>query len=105
MMVDRQNNNRPNVKNLYNIKTINSYIYLSSLVTNQGGCSEEIRRAAIAKQALTNLKKIWKRSLNTRIKLIKTLVFSVFLYGSECWTLNQSNKKTIPLICSAGAEC
>lgn len=67
MIVDRQNNNRPNVKNLYNIKTINSYIYLSSLVTNQGGCSEEIRRrAAIAKQALTNLKKIWKRSLSTQ---------------------------------------
>lgn len=99
MIVDRRNNNRPDKKKINNIKTVNTFIYLGALVSNGGGSSHEIRRrSAIAKEAMTRLTTIWKShqiNLVTKVNLVKSLVFSVFLYGAECWTLRESDKEKI----------
>ncbi|KAH1013107.1 hypothetical protein HUJ05_012150 [Dendroctonus ponderosae] len=45
---------------------------------------------------MTKLTKVWKRHnlfLNTRMRLVRNLVFSAFQYGSECWTLRKDKDK------------
>lgn len=99
MIIDRQNNNRSGVKRINNIETVDTFIYLGATISNKGGSSEEIkRRSAIAKESMTKLTKVWKNhhiSLNTKTRLVRSLVFSIFLYGSECWTLKKADKQKI----------
>ncbi|PZC86449.1 hypothetical protein B5X24_HaOG209168 [Helicoverpa armigera] len=44
----------------------------------------------MSKSAMTQLRKIWKDSnirRQTKVSLVRTLIFSIFLYGSETWTI------------------
>lgn len=99
MIVDRANNNRPEIKKINNIDTVNTFIYLGSLISNEGGSTEEIkRRSSLAKEAMTKLTNIWRSheiSLATKTRLVRSLVFSIFLYGSECWSLKATDKRRI----------
>ena len=73
--------------------------------------SREIkRRIAIAKNAMISQVRIWKgraMSNTTKNKLLKSLVFSIATYGSECWALKATdNRKLAPLNCGTiGAYC
>ncbi|CAH2226459.1 jg4165 [Pararge aegeria aegeria] len=99
MVVDRANNNSPEVTQIANCEVVQSYIYLGALISNNGGCVEEVkRRMAIARTAMDRLKKIWKnRNITkaTKIRLVQTLVFPIFLYAAETWTLRLVEKKKI----------
>lgn len=56
------------------------------------------RRAAIAKQTMSSLRNIWlTHNINTETKnrLVKTIVFSLFCYGVKCWTLKGKFEKEI----------
>lgn len=72
---------------LKDLEIVDSYNYLGSIVNNSGNSSEEIRRRILlGKTAMTNLQIIWKDpdiTRNTKMKLVKTLVFSVVLYASD----------------------
>ena len=76
---------------LRELEQVHSFVYLGSLVSDTGSCKQEIcRRIQIAKQAMTRLDKIWRDrgiSRPTKVRLVKTLVFSIFLYGAETWTV------------------
>lgn len=99
MIVDRINNNSPEVTTIANCDVVQSYIYLGALITNEGGCAEEIkRRMAITRSAMDKLKKIWRnRNITkaTKTRLVRALVFPIFLYAAETWTLRESEKKKI----------
>lgn len=99
MIVDRANNNSPEVTCIANCQVVQSYIYLGSLIANNGGCVDEIkRRMAISRSAMDKLKKIWgNRNITraTKTRLVKALVFPIFLYAAETWTLRESEKKKI----------
>ena len=51
----------------------------------------------MAKQAFTKKKNIFcsKMDLSLRVRLVKTLVWSVLLYGCETWTLGKEEKRRI----------
>ena len=70
---------------------------LGSTKTSQGDCSMDICcRIAMAKNRMTSLSNIWKDksiSENLKIKLVKTLVWTVMTYGSEGWTLKSKDIK------------
>lgn len=54
MIVDRPITNLPEMKQINNITTIEQFVDLGSLITNTGGCGEEIkRRIDIVKYAMT----------------------------------------------------
>lgn len=99
MIVDRQNNNKPEVTQIGNCEVVNSYIYLGSLISNKGGCEEEVkRRNAITRSAMEKMTKVWKdRNVTnaTKIKLVRTLIFPILLYGAETWTLREQERKKI----------
>ncbi|KAL0833107.1 hypothetical protein ABMA28_001217 [Loxostege sticticalis] len=84
---------------LQEFETVERYQYLGSVITNRGSCEPEIRRRiGMAKTAMTQLGKIWKgRNVTNRTKthLVRTLVFSIFLYGAETWTLKAANRQRI----------
>jgi hypothetical protein len=99
MIIDRANNNQNHLVMINNIAVVDKFVYLGSLITNKGGCTEEIkRRSAIAKSAMAKLTKIWKSheiTTDTKMRLVRSLVFPVFTYASECWTLTEKDKKNI----------
>ncbi|KAI8433243.1 hypothetical protein MSG28_015319 [Choristoneura fumiferana] len=99
MIVDRMNNNSPEIVQIANCDVVQSYIYLGALITNSGGCVDEVkRRMAIARSAMDRLRKIW-RSRNiyrsTKIRLVRALVFPIFLYAAETWTLREVERRKI----------
>ncbi|XP_047482497.1 uncharacterized protein LOC125034639 [Penaeus chinensis] len=73
-----------------NLEQVKSFQYLESILTSNGYCSTEIRlRIALAKVAFNSRRELLTKKFNLRLKkrMIKTLVCSVLLYGSESWTL------------------
>ena len=79
------------------VEDVEEFVYLGTTVTKEGGGTEDIKkRLSKARGAFFNLKKIWNtRSIgrNTKIKLFKTLVRPVLLYGCEAWKLTAAEKK------------
>ena len=72
------------------LETVQSFKYLGSVVTDEGSKQEILSRIAQTIGALTKLKTIWKDkniALSSKIRLMRSLVFSIFLYARETWTL------------------
>ncbi|XP_063628267.1 uncharacterized protein LOC134799784 [Cydia splendana] len=84
---------------LSDLQFVGEFVYLGSLLTNEGGSEREIRRRTqMAKSAMSKMTRIWqdrKISNNTKMRIIRTLVFSIFLYGSESWTIRSAERKKI----------
>ena len=77
-----------------------NFIYLGSVVHNSGRSRNEVlRRIGIAHGVMDSLSSsIWRcRYLcrRTKIRLFKSLVLPVLLYGSETWTLDSDLKRRI----------
>ena len=51
------------------------------------------RRIALGKEAFTKRKELLRGNMNRNLKkrMIKTLVWSVVLYGSETWTMRKED--------------
>ena len=62
-----------------------------SKITTSGDCSHEIKRHLfLGRKAMTNLDSIIKSrdiTLATKIHLVKAMVFPVFMYGCETWSI------------------
>lgn len=99
MIVDRANNNRPDVKLIANCEVVQRFTYLGSMISDDGSTSPEIkRRVEIARSAASNLVKIWKdRNITkaTKIMIMKSLVFPILLYASETWIMKKSDVRKI----------
>ena len=70
--------------------TVTSFKYLGAIVSDEGSKPEVLSRTAQATAALTKLKPIWRDnniSLGSKVKLMHSLVISIFLYACESWTL------------------
>ena len=63
-------------------------------MTEDGRCETEITcRIAQAKESFGNRKELLTKSLrkSTKVKIVKTLVWTTLLYGSETWTLKKED--------------
>ena len=72
------------------LKTVTSFKYLGSVITDEGSKPEILFRIAQATAALTRLKPVWidkSISLSSKIRLMRFLVTPIFLYACESWTL------------------
>ena len=72
-------------------ETVRDFIFLGSKITADGDCSHEIkRRLPLGRKAMTNLDSILKNrdiTLPTKVHIVKSMVFSVVMYGCESLTL------------------
>ena len=68
--------------------------FLGSKITADGDCSHETKRCLLlGKKVMTNLNSILKSkdiTLSTMVYLVKAMVFPVFMYGCESWTIKKA---------------
>ena len=73
---------------------VTEFIFLGSKNTADGDCSHEIKRhLLLGRKAMTNLDSILKTrdiTLPTKVRLVKTMVFPVVMYGCESWTIKKA---------------
>ena len=72
------------------LATVTSFKYLCSVITDEGSKPEMLSRITQTTAALTRLKPVWiDRSifLSCKIRLMRSLVTSIFLYTCESWIL------------------
>jgi hypothetical protein len=74
---------------------VNEIHFLGANIYKDGHQTNEIkRRIRLGKVAMTKLTKIMKDpnlSRDTKIKIVRTMVFPIVLYGSESWTLRKAD--------------
>ncbi|CAM1325864.1 Uncharacterised protein r2_g3476 [Pycnogonum litorale] len=69
---------------------VSRFKYLGSTITDEGSKPEVLSRIAQTTAALTKLKPIWSDNnitLQSKVRLMRSLVISIFLYACETWTL------------------
>ena len=75
------------------------FIFLGSKITADGDCSHEInRRLFLGRKVITNLDSILKSRdiiLQTKVHLVKAMVFPVVIYGCEIWTIKKGEHRRI----------
>ena len=77
------------------METVTDFLFLGSKITADGDCSHEINRSMLlGRKAMTNLDSILKSRdiiiLPTKVRLVKAMVFPVFMYGCESWTIKKA---------------
>ena len=75
------------------VKTVSDFIFGGSKIIADGDCSHEIKRhLLLQRKVMTNLDSIFKSgdiTLPTKLHLVKAMVFPVFMYGCESWTVKK----------------
>ena len=75
------------------VETVSDFIFGGSKITADGDCSHEIKRhLLLGRKAVTKLDSILKIrdiTLPTKVCIVKALVFPVFVYGCESWTIKE----------------
>ena len=78
-------------------------------ITADRDCSHEIKRCLLlGRKVMTNLDSILKSRdipLPTKAHLVKAMVFPVFVYGCESWTIKKLSAKELMLLnCGVGED-
>ena len=78
------------------LETVSDFILGGSKITADGDCSHEIKRCLlVGRKVMTNLDSILKSrdiTLPTKSKLVKAMVFPVFMYGCESWAVKKAER-------------
>jgi hypothetical protein len=71
------------------IEDVDSFVYLGSKVTKDGGAAQDVvQRIQKANGAFVRLYSVWRNnkiSTRTKLRIFRSNVKSVLLYGSETW--------------------
>ena len=77
------------------VEDVNSFIYLGATVHGAGGSQEDItRRLSIARRAYATLNPVWRSktySKHTKLRIFKSSVTSILLYGVEMWRVTSTD--------------
>ena len=69
------------------------YIFLGSKITANCDCSHEIKRCLLlGRKAMINLDSVLKSrdiTLQTKVRIVKAMVFPGVMYGCESWTIKR----------------
>ena len=75
------------------METMTDFIFWGSRITTGGDCSHEIKRCLLlGRKAMINLDSVLKSrdiTLQTKVHLVKAMVFPVVMYGCESWTIKK----------------
>ena len=74
-------------------------IFLGSKITADGDFSNEIKKCLLfGTKVMTKLDSIFKSrdiTLPTKVRLVKSMVFPVVVYGCESWTVKKAEHRRI----------
>ena len=81
------------------MEMVTDFIFLDSKITADGDCSHEIKRSLLlGRKDMTNIDSIVKSrviTLQTKVCLVKAMVFPVVMYGYESWTIKKVEHRRI----------
>ena len=81
------------------VETVSDFIFGGSKITAVGDCSHEIKRhLLLGRKVMTNLDSKFKSrdiTLPTKVRLVKAMVFPVFMYGCESWSIKKAERWSI----------
>ena len=76
------------------MEIVRDFIWGGSKLTAGGDCSHEIKRhLLLGRKVMTNLDSILESrdiTLPTKVHLVKAMIFPVFIYGCESWTIKKA---------------
>ena len=76
------------------VETCQTLFLEGSKITADGDCSHKIkRRLLLGRKVMTNLDRVFKSrdiALQTKVHLVKAMVFPVVMYGCESWTVKKA---------------
>ena len=77
------------------METVTDFIFLGFKITADDNHSPEIKRhLLLGRKAMTNLDSILKNrdiTLPTKVRLVKSMVFPVVMYGCKNWTVKKAS--------------
>ena len=82
----------------HRLEEVENFKYLGAIISNEGSKPEILSKIAQTIAALSWLKIIWRDkniSLASKVKLMRTLILSTFLYACESWTLTAEIERRI----------
>ena len=78
------------------METVTDFIFLGSKITADGDCSHEIKRhLLLGRKAMTKLDSILKskdKTLPTKVRIVKSMIFPVVMYGCESWAIKKAER-------------
>ena len=78
------------------VETVSDFIFGGSKITEDGDCSQEIkRRLLLGRKVMTNLDSLLRSrdiTLPTKVCLVKAMVFPMVMYGCESWTVKKAER-------------
>ena len=81
------------------VETVVNFTFLGSKITADSDCSHDIKRhLLLGRKVMTNLDNILKSrdiTLPTKVRLVKSMVFPVVMYGCESWTIKKAECQRI----------
>ena len=84
--------------NDHTLDTVSTFKNLGSIISEEGSKPEILARTAQATAAMTKLNILWKDNniqLSSKLRLMRALVISIFLYACESWTLTAELERRI----------
>ena len=79
------------------VEVVAYFLFLDSKITAESDCSHEIRRHfLLGRKVMTNLDSMLQSrdiTLLTKVLIVKAMVFPVFMYGCESWTIKKIEPK------------
>jgi hypothetical protein len=108
MIVSRSNESLQVTLGNTELKKVDHFKYLGSVLTRDDYCLREIKtRIAIGKETFNRKISLLTSKLNIELKkkLVRFYVWSIALFGSETWTLRRLRQNYLrALKCCAGGE-
>ena len=80
------------------LEEVENFKYLGAIISHEGSKPEILSRITQTTAALSRLKIIWRDkniSLASKVKLMRTLILTTFLYACESWTLTAEIERRI----------
>ena len=81
------------------VETVAGFLFLGFKITEDGKCSlRNKRRLLLGRKIMKNLDSILKSrniTLQTKVHIVKAMVFPVVMYGCESWTVKKAERRRI----------
>ena len=81
------------------VETVSDFIFWGFKITADGDCSHEIKRCLLlGRKLMSSLDSILESrdiTLQTKVHLVKAMVFPVVMYGCESWTVKKAECRRI----------
>ena len=88
------------------VEEVEEFVYLGSIVSKNGGTDEDIkRRLTLARSSLRMMDKVWKSKIysrSTKLRIFKSNILSVLLYGSETWRYTKALHNKVQVFVNKG---